>query len=164
VPRAQVALAWVLQKEPITAPIVGATKLHHLDDAVAALALNLSDEEIRRLEELYVPHAVTGFKKAARCVPASHQERRNDSRPQRTSFRLTSSSSPTLTVPIHARAAVRLASEIASPQRLKLRVALRGVERRIANDLLRVVLIAPIALGPMLSVVAPFAVTRHRFL
>src|ERR1700744_3085634 len=62
VPRAQVALAWVLQKKPITAPIVGATKLHHLDDAVAALSLKLSDEEIRRLEELYVPHAVTGFK------------------------------------------------------------------------------------------------------
>src|SRR6266702_1539337 len=62
VPRAQVALAWVLQKKPITAPIVGATKLHHLDDAVAALSLNLSDDEIRQLEELYVPHAVTGFK------------------------------------------------------------------------------------------------------
>ena len=61
VPRAQVALAWVLQKKPITAPIVGATKLHHLDDAVAALSLNLSADEIRRLEELYVPHAVTGF-------------------------------------------------------------------------------------------------------
>jgi aryl-alcohol dehydrogenase-like predicted oxidoreductase len=52
----------VLQKKPITAPIVGATKLHHLDDAVAALSLKLGDEEIRRLEELYVPHAVTGFK------------------------------------------------------------------------------------------------------
>src|SRR6201996_2517532 len=62
VPRAQVALAWVLQKQPITAPIVGATKLHHLDDAVAALSLNLSEDEIRQLEELYVPHAVAGFK------------------------------------------------------------------------------------------------------
>jgi aryl-alcohol dehydrogenase-like predicted oxidoreductase len=62
VPRAQIALAWVLQKKPITAPIVGATKLHHLDDAVAALSLNLSDQEIHRLEELYVPHAVAGFK------------------------------------------------------------------------------------------------------
>ncbi|HEY4350873.1 MAG TPA: aldo/keto reductase, partial [Paraburkholderia sp.] len=62
VPHAQVALAWVLQKKPITAPIVGATKLHHLDDAVAALSLNLSAEEIKQLEELYVPHAVTGFK------------------------------------------------------------------------------------------------------
>jgi aryl-alcohol dehydrogenase-like predicted oxidoreductase len=51
----------VLQKKPITAPIVGATKLHHLDDAVAALSLNLSADEIRQLEELYVPHAVTGF-------------------------------------------------------------------------------------------------------
>jgi aryl-alcohol dehydrogenase-like predicted oxidoreductase len=61
VPHAQVALAWVLQKKPITAPIVGATKLHHLDDAVAALSLNLSADEIRQLEELYVPHAVAGF-------------------------------------------------------------------------------------------------------
>ncbi|PCE22811.1 alcohol dehydrogenase [Paraburkholderia acidicola] len=62
VPRAQVALAWVLQKKPITAPIVGATKLHHLDDAVAALSLELSGDEIAKLEELYVPHAVAGFK------------------------------------------------------------------------------------------------------
>ncbi|MEQ5842292.1 aldo/keto reductase [Paraburkholderia acidicola] len=62
VPRAQVALAWVLQKKPITAPIVGATKLHHLDDAVAALPLELSGDEIEKLEELYVPHAVAGFK------------------------------------------------------------------------------------------------------
>jgi 1-deoxyxylulose-5-phosphate synthase len=62
VPRAQVALAWVLQKKPISAPIVGATQLHHLDDAVAALSLKLSDDEIKKLEELYVPHAVTGFK------------------------------------------------------------------------------------------------------
>ncbi|MCX4162390.1 MULTISPECIES: aldo/keto reductase [Paraburkholderia] len=62
VPRAQVALAWVLQKKPITAPIVGATKLHHLDDAVAALSLELSSDEIAKLEELYVPHAVAGFK------------------------------------------------------------------------------------------------------
>ncbi|WP_144159808.1 aldo/keto reductase [Paraburkholderia sp. BCC1885] len=62
VPRAQVALAWVLQKSAISAPIVGATKLHHLDDAVAALSLKLSEDEVKRLEELYVPHAVTGFK------------------------------------------------------------------------------------------------------
>ena len=62
VPRAQVALAWVLQKKPITAPIVGATKLHHLDDAVAALSLELNGDEIAKLEELYVPHAVAGFK------------------------------------------------------------------------------------------------------
>jgi aryl-alcohol dehydrogenase-like predicted oxidoreductase len=62
VPRAQVALAWVLQKKPVTAPIVGATKLHHLTDAVAALSLKLTMDEIRLLEERYVPHAVTGFK------------------------------------------------------------------------------------------------------
>jgi aryl-alcohol dehydrogenase-like predicted oxidoreductase len=60
VPRAQVALAWVLQKEPVTAPIVGATKPHHLDDAVAALAIKLTPEEIARLEEPYVPHTVLG--------------------------------------------------------------------------------------------------------
>ncbi|MGF6724629.1 aryl-alcohol dehydrogenase-like predicted oxidoreductase [Paraburkholderia sp. GAS41] len=62
VPRAQVALAWVLQKSVISAPIVGATKAHHLDDAVAALSLKLSADEVKQLEELYVPHAVTGFK------------------------------------------------------------------------------------------------------
>ncbi|CAN7618956.1 aldo/keto reductase [Caballeronia sp. 15715] len=62
VPRAQVALAWVLQKKPVTAPIVGATKLHHLNDAVAALSLNLTADEIQLLEERYVPHAVTGFR------------------------------------------------------------------------------------------------------
>jgi len=62
VPRAQVALAWVLQKKPVTAPIVGATKLHHLNDAVAALSLKLTTDEIHLLEERYVPHAVTVFK------------------------------------------------------------------------------------------------------
>lgn len=62
VPRAQVALAWVLQKKPITAPIVGATKLHHLNDAVDALSLKLTMDEIQLLEERYVPHAVAGFK------------------------------------------------------------------------------------------------------
>ncbi|NEX63972.1 aldo/keto reductase [Noviherbaspirillum galbum] len=61
VPRAQVALAWVLQKPGITAPIVGATKLAHLEDAVAAMSLKLDENEIRRLEEPYVPHAVAGF-------------------------------------------------------------------------------------------------------
>ncbi|WP_438396233.1 aldo/keto reductase [Caballeronia sp. DA-9] len=62
VPRAQVALAWVLQKRPVTAPIVGATKLHHLNDAVDALSLKLTMDEIHLLEERYVPHAVMGFK------------------------------------------------------------------------------------------------------
>ena len=61
VPRAQVALAWVAQKPFVTAPIVGATKPHHLDDAVAALSLNLTPEEISSLEEPYVPHPVVGF-------------------------------------------------------------------------------------------------------
>ncbi|WP_312097150.1 aldo/keto reductase [Niallia sp.] len=61
VPRAQVALAWVLQKEPVTAPIIGATKLHHLDDAVAALSIGLTQEEIASLEKPYVPHPVLGF-------------------------------------------------------------------------------------------------------
>jgi aryl-alcohol dehydrogenase-like predicted oxidoreductase len=61
VPRAQVALAWVLQKPAITAPIVGATKLGQLDDAVAALSVRLTPEEVATLEAPYVPHAVVGF-------------------------------------------------------------------------------------------------------
>ncbi|TVY07797.1 aldo/keto reductase [Paenibacillus cremeus] len=60
VPRAQVALAWVLQKSPVTAPIVGATKPHHLEDAVAAVSLKLTPEEIASLEEPYVPHPIMG--------------------------------------------------------------------------------------------------------
>jgi len=61
VPRAQVALAWVLAKSEVSAPIVGASKIGHLDDAVAALDLVLSDDEIGRLEAPYVPHPVVGF-------------------------------------------------------------------------------------------------------
>jgi aryl-alcohol dehydrogenase-like predicted oxidoreductase len=61
VPRAQVALAWLLSKPEITAPIVGATKPHHLEDAVAALSLKLAPEEIAALEEPYRPHPVLGF-------------------------------------------------------------------------------------------------------
>jgi 1-deoxyxylulose-5-phosphate synthase len=61
VPMAQVALAWMLSRPAITAPIVGATKPHHLEDAVAAVDLDLSEKEIARLEEPYVPHAVAGF-------------------------------------------------------------------------------------------------------
>ena len=60
VSRANIALAWVLQKEPVTAPIVGATKISHLEDAVGALDLELSPEEIAYLEEPYVPHKVVG--------------------------------------------------------------------------------------------------------
>jgi len=58
-PPSQIALAWVLHNPAITSPIVGATKLHHLEDAVAALSVRLSDKEIGRLEELYQPHPVT---------------------------------------------------------------------------------------------------------
>jgi len=61
VPRAQVALAWVLAKPEVSAPIVGASRPGHLDDAIAALDLTLSDDEIARLEAPYVPHAVVGF-------------------------------------------------------------------------------------------------------
>ncbi|KVV44606.1 alcohol dehydrogenase [Burkholderia ubonensis] len=60
VPRAQVALAWLLQKSGVTAPIIGASKARHLDDAVAALSLELSTEELAALEAPYVPHAVAG--------------------------------------------------------------------------------------------------------
>ena len=60
VPTAQVALAWLLQRPGVTAPIVGATKLSHLEDALAAETLDLSDEEVKSLEEPYVPHPVLG--------------------------------------------------------------------------------------------------------
>ncbi len=61
VSRAQLALAWLLSKPAITAPIVGASKPHHLEDAVASLALRLTPEEIASLEEPYTPHPVLGF-------------------------------------------------------------------------------------------------------
>jgi len=61
VPRAQVALAWMLHKPFITSPIVGATKPQHLEDAVAAVSLKLSAEEIKQLEEPYIPHGLAGF-------------------------------------------------------------------------------------------------------
>lgn len=61
VPRAQIALAWVLQKKPVSAPIIGATKLNHLEDAAAAISIKLTDEEILFLEEPYAPHPVKGF-------------------------------------------------------------------------------------------------------
>lgn len=60
IPRAQVALAWVLQKEPVTSPIIGATKANHLEDAVAAVSVKLEPSEIASLEEPYVPHPVIG--------------------------------------------------------------------------------------------------------
>jgi 1-deoxyxylulose-5-phosphate synthase len=58
---AQVSLSWLLHKPGVTAPIVGATRLEHLEDALAAEQLALSDEEITRLEEPYVPHPVSGI-------------------------------------------------------------------------------------------------------
>ena len=61
VPMAQIATAWMLSKPAVTAPIIGATKPHHIDDAVAAVDLVLGDDEIARLEEPYRPHAVAGF-------------------------------------------------------------------------------------------------------
>ena len=61
IPRAQVALAWLLASPGVTAPIVGASKPRHLADAIAALSVTLTDDETRQLEEHYVPHAVAGF-------------------------------------------------------------------------------------------------------
>ena len=61
VSRAQVALAWVLSKPVVTAPIIGATKPQHLEDATAALSLKLSSEEIAGLEAAYIPHTTAGF-------------------------------------------------------------------------------------------------------
>ena len=61
VPRAQIALAWLLSKPVVTAPIIGATKPNHLEDAMGALAVKLTAEEIAALEEPYVPHPVAGF-------------------------------------------------------------------------------------------------------
>jgi len=57
----QAAIAWVLAQPGITSAIVGASKPHHLDDAVAALSVRLSEDEIHRLEEPYRPHPVLGF-------------------------------------------------------------------------------------------------------
>ncbi|MCQ4082069.1 aldo/keto reductase [Streptomyces sp. RB6PN25] len=59
--RAQVALAWVAQQPGVTAPIVGATKPHHLDDAVAAVGIRLTEEETKQLEAPYTPRAISGF-------------------------------------------------------------------------------------------------------
>jgi 1-deoxyxylulose-5-phosphate synthase len=61
VPRAQVAMAWLVQKKGVTSPIVGASKPDHLKDAVAALSLKLTAEEIAALEKPYVPHNISGF-------------------------------------------------------------------------------------------------------
>ncbi len=60
VKRAQIAIAWLLQKKVVTAPIIGATKIPHLEDAVGALEVKLDEAEVTYLEEPYVPHAVVG--------------------------------------------------------------------------------------------------------
>jgi aryl-alcohol dehydrogenase (NADP+) len=57
---AQVALAWILSKPAVSAPIIGASKPDHLEDALSALQLKLSEDEVKRLEELYEPHPVLG--------------------------------------------------------------------------------------------------------
>ncbi len=60
VSNAQIALAWLLQQPGVTAPIIGASKMHHLEDAVKALEVKLSDEELKALAEPYEPHPVLG--------------------------------------------------------------------------------------------------------
>jgi len=60
-PPAQIALAWLLSKAPISAPIIGATKISHLDDALAAVDLTLGEEDIARLESPYRPHSLYGY-------------------------------------------------------------------------------------------------------
>jgi len=60
VPPAQVALAWLLSRPGVTAPIVGATKPGHIEDALAAGQIDLTEDEVRLLEEHYVPHPVLG--------------------------------------------------------------------------------------------------------
>ena len=60
VPRAQVALAWLLWQDTVAAPIVGAAKPHHIEDAVAAVELRLSEKEIEELERPYTPHPIVG--------------------------------------------------------------------------------------------------------
>jgi aryl-alcohol dehydrogenase-like predicted oxidoreductase len=61
IPNAQVALAWMLSKPGITSPIIGASKPGHIEDAVAAVSVKLTEEEMKSLEELYQPHKVVGF-------------------------------------------------------------------------------------------------------
>ena len=60
VPRVHIALAWLLQKKPVTAPIIGATRITHLEDAVGALSVQMTQEEVAHLEEPYVPHPIVG--------------------------------------------------------------------------------------------------------
>jgi 1-deoxyxylulose-5-phosphate synthase len=60
VSRVHIALAWLLQKSPVTAPIIGATKSAHLEEAVGALPVRLSQDEVASLEAPYEPHAIVG--------------------------------------------------------------------------------------------------------
>ena len=60
VPRVHIALAWLLHKQPVVAPIIGATKISHLEDAVGGLSVKLTPEQVTYLEELYVPHRIVG--------------------------------------------------------------------------------------------------------
>jgi aryl-alcohol dehydrogenase-like predicted oxidoreductase len=59
-PRVHIALAWLLQKDPVTAPIIGATKISHLEDAIGALSVKLTKDDVAYLEEPYVPHGIVG--------------------------------------------------------------------------------------------------------
>ena len=61
IPNAQIALAWMLHKPGISSPIIGATKPHHIEDAIKAVEVKLTDEEVKYLEEPYQPHPVLGF-------------------------------------------------------------------------------------------------------
>ena len=61
VPRAHIALAWLLQNGPVVAPVIGATKIPHLESAVNSLAVQLTADEVAYLEEPYVPHPIVGL-------------------------------------------------------------------------------------------------------
>ena len=60
IPRVHIALAWLLQTKPVTAPIIGATKITHLEAAVGALSVTLSEDEVTYLEEPYTTHPIVG--------------------------------------------------------------------------------------------------------
>ena len=60
VPRIHIALAWLMQKEPVTIPIIGATKISHIEDATPSISIKLTPEEINFMEEPYIPHQIVG--------------------------------------------------------------------------------------------------------
>ena len=72
---ARIALAWLLARPGVTAPIIGATKLEHLDDAVSALDIRLTPEEVAALEAPYTPHGARGWHDAT-PLPGAYSERR----------------------------------------------------------------------------------------